>query len=88
MNVSIDKSFVKDAKKLSPALQLKIQVLIDHIQHASSISEVGCEKLSGSQNAYKIRIGNYRIGLYKEDSNLILSRILNRKEIYRYFPKK
>jgi|GEM_PF-5544552 len=32
MNVSIDKSFVKDAKKLSPALQLKIKILIDHIQ--------------------------------------------------------
>lgn len=88
MNVSIDKSFVKDAKKLSPALQLKIKILIDHIQQSSSLSEVGCEKLSGSQNAYKIRIGNYRIGLYKEDSNLVFSRILNRKEIYRYFPKK
>lgn len=35
MNVSIDKSFVKGTKKLSPALQLKIKILIDHIQQSS-----------------------------------------------------
>lgn len=88
MIILIDRSFQKDAKRLPSDVQRKLKQLIQEIQQANSFSQIGCEKLSGYQNAYRIRLGNYRIGIYKEDETVVLSRVLNRKEIYRYFPKK
>lgn len=88
MILLIDRSFEKDAKKLPKEVQLKLKEIINLIQLSSNFSELNAEKLAGSKDAYRIRLGNYRIGIYKEDNTIILSRVLNRKEIYRYFPKK
>lgn len=88
MILLIDRSFEKDAKKLPVDVQLRLKDIINLIQRSSNFSELNAEKLAGSKDAYRIRLGNYRIGIYKEDNIIILSRVLNRKEIYRYFPKK
>lgn len=88
MIIQIDRSFEKDAKRLPPEVQQKLKQLILQIQKINTFSEIGCEKLSGFENAFRSRLGNYRIGIYKDGETIVLSRILNRKEIYRYFPKK
>ena len=44
------------------------------------------KKLKGHDTFYRIKIGNYRIGFEMVNDELILTRILHRKEIYRYFP--
>jgi len=44
------------------------------------------ESLKGYSNFYKVRFGNFRIGIKKEGENIIVERILHRKEIYKYFP--
>jgi mRNA interferase RelE/StbE len=46
------------------------------------------QKLSGFKSFYKIRIGDYRIGLLIDEDNQIIEfqRILHRREIYRKFP--
>lgn len=88
MILLIERGFEKDAKKLPKEVQLKLKEIINLIQLSSNFSELNAEKLAGSKDAYRIRLGNYRIGIYKEDNTIILSRVLNRKEIYRYFPKK
>ncbi|MGH2412635.1 MAG: type II toxin-antitoxin system RelE family toxin, partial [Microcystaceae cyanobacterium] len=36
--------------------------------------------------AYRIRLGDYRIGLFIEGKTVTFARVLHRKEIYRYFP--
>ncbi|WP_201279130.1 type II toxin-antitoxin system RelE/ParE family toxin [Leptolyngbya iicbica] len=43
-------------------------------------------KLKGYQAFYRIRIGNYRIGLKVTDQEVIFVRLLHRREIYRFFP--
>lgn len=35
---------------------------------------------------YRIRIGNYRLGLKQEQDTLTLLRFMHRKDIYTYFP--
>jgi mRNA-degrading endonuclease RelE of RelBE toxin-antitoxin system len=45
-----------------------------------------CKKLTGFKAAYRIRMGQYRIGFYYENKSAELVRILHRREIYRYFP--
>lgn len=46
------------------------------------------QKLTGYQTYYKIRVGNYRIGLHIDASEHLVEfqRVLHRREIYRNFP--
>ncbi|MGB5593914.1 MAG: type II toxin-antitoxin system RelE/ParE family toxin, partial [Crocosphaera sp.] len=42
--------------------------------------------LKGYQSFYRIKIGDYRIGIEADNNELIFVRFLHRKEIYRFFP--
>jgi mRNA interferase RelE/StbE len=37
-------------------------------------------------NYYRIRIGNYRLGLRYDSNSVTLLRFMHRKDIYTYFP--
>ncbi len=69
----IDRSFEKDVKNLPKEIQQRLKKVIEQLQIANSIVDVGAEKLAGAPQAYKIRIGNYRVGLYKGGDHIILS---------------
>ena len=87
MNIEIRKSFTKDADKLPAPFQLQLTIIIGSIEKATQPSHLeNCKKLTGFKTAYRIRMGNYRIGFYYENKTVELVRILHRKEIYRYFP--
>ena len=88
MKISIERSFERDVKKLTPQVQSKIKSAIEVLQSASTLDELDVSKMEGAKNAYRVRIGDYRIGFYLENNQIILSRALNRREIYRYFPRK
>jgi mRNA interferase RelE/StbE len=42
--------------------------------------------MRGSREYFRIRIGDFRLGLKLEGDTLVFIRFLNRKDIYRYFP--
>lgn len=88
MEVFATASFNKDISKLKDITTArKIEKLIAKLQGAESLNSIaGIKKLSGSLNAYRIRIGDYRIGFYKENNTIKLTAFAHRKEIYRYFP--
>lgn len=87
MKVEIRQSFVKDALKLQANIQKEIADIIITIENIRKLSELpACKKLKGYKTAYRIRIGDYRIGFFFENNTIELVRVLNRKDIYRYFP--
>ena len=88
MKLKIDKSFVKDTKRINQKKVLtKLSALIRSIQEAETLSEIQhLKKIQGFESYYRIRLGDYRIGLEKEDDTLILIRFLHRKDIYKFFP--
>lgn len=88
MEVIVTKQFDKDVnKELSKAIQFKLALLIEELQQAVSLDAItNVKKLKGYKTAYRIRMGEYRIGCILEANTIKLSRIMNRKEIYRYFP--
>lgn len=87
MNVEVRQSFEKDALKLPVKIQREIADIIVSIEAARKLSEIkSCKKLTGYKTAYRIRIGNYRIGFFFENGTVELVRVLSRKEMYRYFP--
>ena len=89
MLVKIDKSFQKDVRRIKEKNILKrIAATIRHIQKAENISDIrNLKKLAGSNNDFRIRIGNYRIGLITSKDSVEFVRFLHRKDIFKYFPK-
>ncbi len=46
----------------------------------------GLRKLAGGSGFYRIRVGDYRIGLAVSDGGIECVRCLHRREIYKHFP--
>jgi mRNA interferase RelE/StbE len=42
--------------------------------------------MQGYDNFYRIRLGEYRIGIELVDDEIIFTRFLHRKDVYKYFP--
>jgi mRNA interferase RelE/StbE len=89
MIVRIDKSFQKDVDKINDAkIKHAIIEAIHLIQDTENFSSIkNLKKLTGYKDLYRIRLGNYRIGLrYTYDQELIFIRFLHRKDIYQKWP--
>ncbi|MEQ9466072.1 MAG: type II toxin-antitoxin system RelE/ParE family toxin [Ekhidna sp.] len=88
MKVAFRSGFLKDARKVKDQkVRKRLEELVDTVKSCESIEEISnLKKLKGYQNFYRIRIGNYRVGLVADNETLIFSRVLHRKDIYRYFP--
>ncbi|WP_082127304.1 type II toxin-antitoxin system RelE family toxin [Calothrix sp. 336/3] len=70
MNVEFRKSFEKDLRKiLDENLLQRIQAVIEEIEKAESLGDINnIKKLKSSDgDYYRIRIGDYRIGLIISD---------------------
>ncbi|MBN2061945.1 MAG: type II toxin-antitoxin system RelE/ParE family toxin [Deltaproteobacteria bacterium] len=89
MKTAFKKSFARDIKTHSKNKDLlsRIQKTILEIEAADNITNVkNLKKLKAEGSYYRIRIGNYRIGLTIENEIITFVRALHRSEIYRYFP--
>ncbi len=88
MQVEFLTSFNKDLSKLSSALVRKsLKNLILKLETAKSLSEIPqLKKLKGHPEAWRIRLGNYRVGLFYSNNIIQLARIVDRKDIYKIFP--
>jgi len=90
MKVEFKRSFKEDLKKIKDKKILqKVKELINEIEkvrNLSSIQNINIKKIKGYEDFYRIRIGNYRIGIKIEGDKVIFVRILHRKDIYKYFP--
>jgi len=88
MDIEIRKSFSKDVDKIRDKKLLSvISETIGLIENAASVREIRqIKKIEGSKNHYRIRIGDYRMGLLIENKTVFIVRFLHRKEIYKYFP--
>jgi mRNA interferase RelE/StbE len=88
MNIEIKKSFSKDIDKIHDKKLLNaISETIDHIKQVKSIKEIKhIKKMEGSKKHYRVKIDDYRLGLFIDSKTVFLVRFLHRKEIYRYFP--
>jgi mRNA interferase RelE/StbE len=89
MKVEFDKSFEKSLDRIqNKALYSRIERIILEFEGAHSMNEVqNIKKLTGFKNYYRIRAGEYRIGIETIDSNTIrFIFVAHRKEIYRQFP--
>lgn len=88
VTVEFQSSFLKDLKKIKDAAVLsRVAAAIVTVEEANSLQEIAaCKKLQGADNYYRIRIGDFRIGLSVENDSVKFVRFLSRGDIYKHFP--
>jgi len=88
MNIEFLDKFSKDIDKISSkSIKKKIVDIIQQIENSSDLSNISnVKKLIGFSTAYRIRIADYRVGIFFEKDTVTFARILHRKDIYKLFP--
>ena len=88
MRLRFRSSFIRDLKKVrDPAVLAAVKAAIEQIEEAASPSDIDqFRKLSGAAGYFRIRVGDYRIGLVDGEGGLECVRLLHRRDIYRRFP--
>jgi len=66
MKVIVTHQFGKDVdKKLSKEMQLKLADIIEELQEAPNLFSINnLKKLKGYKTSYRVKMGDYRIGLF------------------------
>ncbi|MEH2109030.1 type II toxin-antitoxin system RelE family toxin [Nostoc sp.] len=81
--VEILKGVLKQLKNFSPELQERIQVKIDNL--ATESRQNGVLWLKGKENAYRIRVGEYRV-LYDIFDDILVVNVVelgHRSKVYK-----
>ena len=88
MKVEPNRGFTRDLRRIrSSELRQRLLRKLEELEAASDITEVrGVVKLTDEGSYYRIRIGDYRLGLAAEGDEVTLLRFLHRSEIYQFFP--
>jgi mRNA interferase RelE/StbE len=88
VKVGFRDSFARDLKGVKDkALLKRVKEIIEAAAQVEALSELpNLKKLKGGGDYFRLRVGDYRVGLALEGSTLVFVRFLNRKDIYKYFP--
>ncbi len=90
MKVIYKKQFIKDLSKLKGTqVSKRIKTLVfEVLPNANSLFDVSShiKLLKGTDNKFRIRIADYRIGLEVKGNVVEVVRVLHRKEFYRFYP--
>lgn len=80
--------FSKDLDRISQkSVKTSLSKLIQLIEQSENLSNIpNLKKLAGHRSAYRVRIGDYRVGFFYENRKVLFARIIHRKDIYKVFP--
>ena len=88
MKTTFQSSFAKDLRSINDQnLRDRVAELIQTVEDAADLNAIpNLKKLRGAGGCYRVRLGEYRVGLTVRGGTLSFVRCLHRKEIHRYFP--
>jgi len=77
------KSTRKDLRKLPPKVVDRVLETVEQL--AENPFPVGVEKLAGSEHAYRVRVGDYRVvyEVVTKTKLVEIQRVRHRKDVYR-----
>ena len=81
--VEFRRSAEKDLRRLNPSIQTRVLRVVEAL--ANNPRPSGCHKLVDSNNAYRVRVGDYRVIYTISDAVLVVAieTIRHRREVYR-----
>ncbi|MCL7762309.1 type II toxin-antitoxin system RelE/ParE family toxin [Polaribacter sp. Z014] len=88
MKVIYLKSLEKDLKKIKDKKLLKqLETVFINLEEKEILNQVSnVMKMSGHKDFYRIRIGNYRLGIHYSEETITIVRFVKREDIYKLFP--
>ena len=89
MKIFYTKKFSKDLDGIVNNIKLKNRLLqlFEQIKQLDSLTELdNVRKIRGYDDYYRIRIGDYRLGVKIKGNSIEMLRLLHRKDIYKRFP--
>lgn len=88
MQIEFLATFSKDLDRISQkSVKTSLSKLIQQVEQSENLSNISnLKKLVGHKSAYRVRIGDYRVGFFYENRKIIFARIVHRKDIYKVFP--
>ncbi|QTA79199.1 Toxin-antitoxin system, toxin component, RelE/ParE-like [Desulfonema limicola] len=89
MNLLFGKQFSRDLDNICHDAKIKkrLMELIGSIKEAESLADLkNVRKIEGYSGYFRIRLGDYRLGIKIIGNQIELLRFLHRKDIYRIFP--
>ena len=88
MKVEFLKKFSKDLDGVkSKSVKESVIRVIELMERVDTLQKIpNIKRLKGHKKAYRVRVGDYRLGFFFENSTVLLARFLHRKDIYRIFP--
>lgn len=88
MKVEYSRKFLKELAAVPSDIRSKIESFVfEELVSTSSIYEMGkVEKMKGYDGFYKVRFGNYRLGLVVANEMITVKTVMHRREIYKFFP--
>ena len=88
MEIRYRTSFGRDMRRERNAdLRRRVERIVEQLQRAPSVASIpSVASMQGYANHYRIRVGDYRLGIVVDGDTAILVRFLHRRDIYRHFP--
>ncbi|HMO65624.1 MAG TPA: type II toxin-antitoxin system RelE/ParE family toxin [Verrucomicrobiota bacterium] len=87
MKVEFGKAFARDIVELPANVRQRVAQVVECVMNAPNLQAVpNVKKLKGSPNAFRIRVGDYRVGFFLEGDQVTFMRCLSRAAMYRGFP--
>ncbi len=88
MRVKFGKLFSKDLIKTKDLILMKdiieVILVLENCENIQNITNI--KKMKGHPEAYRLRIGKYRLGFYFDGEVIELARFAKREDIYKIFP--
>ncbi len=88
MRVEFESSFARDLRRLkNRKLKQQVADIINRFETAEDLYDIaGIKKLRAARDAYRLRVGDHRLGFLLRSRVVIFVRFLDRRDIYRHFP--
>ena len=88
MEIRYRTSFGRDMRReRNSDLRRRVERTIEQLQNAPSVASVpGLASMKGYPNHYRVRVGEYPLGIVVDGDTAILVRLLHRRDVYRHFP--
>jgi len=88
MHVEFLRKFSSDIDRIhQKSVKSNLAKMIRSFESAENLNNISnLKKLVDHKSAYRIRIGDYRVGFFYENKKAIFARVVHRKDIYEVFP--
>ena len=88
MEINLTRPFQKEVRSLSTPIKIRVLAIIERVIEAETLADVPNLKImEGARDYFRIRLGDYRIGIYRRDDNVIeFQRVGTRGDFYNRFP--